>query len=187
MAEIPIEKKSGFPWWLLLLLAGLLVGGLIWWLAEKDDNELVENDVVAEDQVSEEVPLIDDALDGDLGGGEAITDLAVIASTSDGSLSGRNVALSGVTAGEVPYDASFWVVSETGEKVWIVLDEVRTPNTPIEGRVDVDQGDIVDIVGVVRNASEGAPPTAAMPGPTQPLPEGIAHFIHASQVTQSGE
>ena len=178
MAEIPVEKKSGFPWWLLLLLL-LLLAGLIWWLvaAGDDDEVVVDEPVVAEETLA--------GTDADTVGGDAITDVALIATTSDGSLEGRTVRLTGVEAGEVPDDAGFWIMAPGGERVWVVLEEVLTPDTPIEGRVDVDQGDRVDIVGTIVNADEGSPPDAAIPGPTKPLPDGINHFIHAERVTQS--
>ena len=37
MAEIPVEKKGSFPWWLLLLGAALL-GLLLWMFAAGDDD-----------------------------------------------------------------------------------------------------------------------------------------------------
>ena len=119
------------------------------------------------------------------GDGEAITDLAMIADTSDGSLEGRSVELSGVRAGSVPDDAGFWLDAGNDKRVWVVLEEVETPGTPIEGRVDVDEGDLVDVTGVIRSASGGAPSGAAIPGPTAPLPDGVDHFIYASRVMQS--
>lgn len=185
MAEIPVERKSSFPAWLWLLPLALLAGLLWWYLASDDGLDYRDgaDAVVAEDTLDEtpaDGVLATDTADG------ALTDLGVIANTSDGSLEGRDVMLTGVTAGEVPDDAGFYVLTAAGEKVWVVLEEVQTPNTPIEGRVDVDEGDTIDIVGTIRNASDGAPAGAAIPGPTKPLPAGINHFIYASRVTQSG-
>lgn len=183
MAEIPIEKKSSFAWlaW-LLLLAGILA--LLWFLFMSDDDGDVE-EAVMEDDVP--AAIADDGSSEIVGADDGtITDLAMLANMSDGSLDGRDVALTGVMAGEVVDDAGFWAMTGTGDRVWVVLDEVLTPDTPIEGRVDVDQGDTVDIEGVVRNASEGAPSSAAKPGPTESLPDGVEHFIYASKVTQSG-
>ena len=45
MAEIPVEKKTGFPW-LLALLGLLLLGALLWFLASLGDDDA---DVVAYD------------------------------------------------------------------------------------------------------------------------------------------
>ncbi len=179
MAEIPVEKKSGFPWWLLLLLAALLIAALIWFLSGDDEEEIVADPALVEEPLA---PIGTDELVTD---GDAITDLDLIATTSDGSLEGRAVNLTGVEAGPVPDDAGFWLNASGGERVWVVLEEVRTPNTPIEGRVDVDEGDRVDVVGTIVSASDGSPPGAAIPGPTEPLPEGINHFILAERVTQS--
>ena len=185
MAEIPVEKKGGIPWWVWLLLLALLLALLFWLLADDDDE--VETAVVDDDAALVAAPVDDDAalVTDDAGG--PITDLALIATTADGSLEGRDVQLSGVRAGSVPEDAGFWLVPAAGgaDRVWVVLEEVRTPNTPIEGRVDVDEGDLVDVVGVMRSAESGAPQGAAIPGPTANLPDGVAHFIYASRVTQA--
>jgi hypothetical protein len=188
MAEIPVEKKSGIPWWVWLLLALLLLA-LLWWLLTDDDE--VEPVVVDDDAAliadpdDDGAPELTDAVDGN-----AITDLSLIASRADGSLEGRPVRLTGVRAGSVPEDAGFWLIPAEGgtdrDRVWVVLEEVLTPDTPIEGRVDVDEGDLVDVVGVMRRAESGAPEGAAIPGPTANLPDGIPHFIYASRVTQSG-
>ena len=187
MAEIPVEKKSGgIPWWVWLLLL-LLLAALLWFLlaGNDDDDALVDDDNAAliADPDDDGLPEVTDAA------GPVITDLALITSTPDGSLAGREVNLTGVTAGSVPEDAGFWIMANSDaaeqDRVWVVLEEVRTPGTPIEGRVDVDEGDVVDIVGVMRRAESGAPVGAAIPGPTAELPDDIQHFIYASRVTQS--
>ena len=187
MAEIPVEKKGGIPWWVWLLLL-LALALLLWFLLADNDDDVeavaTEDDAaLIADPDDDGLPEVTDAA------GETITDLALIANNSDGSLDGRRVELTGVTAGSVPEDAGFYILAPgtTQERVWVVLEEVRTPDTPIEGRVDVDQGDTVDIVGVMRRAGEGAPEGAAIPGPTADLPDGISHFIYASRVTQSGD
>ncbi|MDT0575284.1 hypothetical protein RM533_03700 [Croceicoccus sp. F390] len=182
MAEIPVEKKGGIPWWVWLLLAAIIVALLIWAFSDDDDVEVVDNAAVVgapvEPSVTEDTvaPVVADG---------AITDLSTLLAATDGSLVGRDVQLTNVLAGDVPDDAGFWIMGDNNQKMWVVLDEVRTPNTPIEGRVDVDKGDRVDIVGTVRSADAGSPPDAAIPGPTKPLPEGVSQFIYASRVLQS--
>lgn len=199
MAEIPVVKRSGgLPWWAWLILAAPLVG-LLFFMFDDDgrDEQTVDNMAVVE------VPVTDAGADQamvtgtdatamageDIAGTSrstgVITDLAAIADAAGTSLVGRDVRLIGVTAGEVPDDAGFWLDAAAGKRVWVVLDEVRTPNTPIEGRVDVDKGDRVDVTGSIRSAAGGSPPDAAIPGPTKPLPAGIAHYIYATGVTQS--
>ena len=114
MAEIPVEKKSGgIPWWVWLLLALLLIGLLIWLLsAGDDDDEVAVIDDNAVEQVDDTTGIAAAAgtgADADtLGDGDVITDLAMIANTSDGSLEGRPVRLTGVEAGSVPEDAGFY-------------------------------------------------------------------------------
>ena len=196
MAEIPVEKKNGTPWWVWLLL-GLLLLGLLWWLLS-DDDEVEAVDTAAPVAVETDTGSVSDdtAMVGATAAGAAagtavgataggpITDLATIIGATDDSLVGREVRLTGVTAGAVPEDAGFYVTGAGGERVWVVLEEVRTPNTPIEGRVDVDQGDTVDIVGTLRS-DPAARTGAAIPGPTAPLPDGVERYIYATRVTQS--
>ncbi len=186
MADMAHDRKSNLSWlWWLLLLAG--IAALIYFIV-KPENEGAEQ-ALANDDTSAAIADPDDddlpEIAGATADGEAITDLALIATTSDGSLEGRRVELTNVRAGSVPEDAGFWLEAGDDSRVWVVLEEVRTPNTPIEGRVDVDRGDRVDVVGIMRKATDGAPAGAAIPGPTAPLPDGIAHFIYASKVTQS--
>lgn len=194
MAEIPVERKGGIPWWVWLLLALLLLA-LLWWLLVDDDDEVAVVDTGAPAVVETDGGALpaETAAAGAAAGAAAadgpITDLALIASRSDGSLDGRPVRLTGVRAGSVPEDAGFWLIPAAGDtqrdRVWVVLEEVRTPNTPIEGRVDVDEGDVVDVVGVMRRAGSDAREGAAIPGPTAPLPDGVPHYIYATSVTQS--
>lgn len=180
MADIPIEKKSGGAarWlWLLALLA--LIALLIWFFT-------------AEDRVDVD-PVIDEEIGGTMlpttdpmATGEPITGLAMLVDGDAAAMVGREVRLSNVPAGRVPTDAGFWITADSGERMYVVLNEVRTPNTDIEGMVNVTDGSRVDIVGTVRSADEGAPEGAAIPGPTKPLPEGIDQYIEASVVTKTG-
>ena len=182
MAEIPIERKSTIPWWVWALLAALLLALLVWWIS--DDDEVDDAEVVAttapvvETDTGVAAPVDDTAETG------AITELSAITSGTAASLIGREVRLTGVTAGSVPEDAGFWIADASGQRVWVVLDEVRTPDTQIEGRVDVDEGDAVDIMGTLRSVSE-QPTGAALPGPTAPLPDGVDYYIFAERVMQT--
>lgn len=196
MAEIPVEKKGGIPWWVWLLLALLLLGLLFWLFADNDEAErvpvagtepvAVETDVGTVATVAPGAGAAAGAAVAGAGGevpGGPITDLATIASATGDSLVGREVRLTNVLAPAVPEDAGFWV-GEGNQRVWVVLEEVRAPNTPFEGRVNVDPGDRVDIVGTVQN-DPAARRGAAIPGPTAPLPDGVTHYIYATRVTQS--
>ena len=67
----------------------------------------------------------------------------------------------------------------------MILHEVRTPETPIEGEINVNKGDRLGIVGTVRSAADGVPKDAAIPGPTAPLPNGVDHYIDAQSVKKA--
>ena len=181
MAEIPIEKKSGggIPGWVWLLIALLIAGILLWVFTGDDDRD----ERVAETPVATQP--MDTAQVGSAGGTDGpITDLGMLM-TGGEEMVGRQVQLTNVPAGDVPTDAGFWITGENNAREYVVINEVRTPNTPIEGKVDVNPGDRVDIVGTVRSAAAGAPEGAAIPAPTAPLPEGIGHYIEAERVTKT--
>jgi hypothetical protein len=40
MAQIPVEKKSGIPSWVWILLALVVIGLIAWFLLGNDDDEL---------------------------------------------------------------------------------------------------------------------------------------------------
>jgi len=186
MAEIPIEKKSGgIPWWVWLLLAAALAALLIWAFTGNDrDDPALEQTAAVTAPVAGEDSMAANQMDASATGGP-ITDLNMLLTGDANALVGREVRLSGVPAGSVPADAGFWVTGDNGQREYVILHEVRTPNTPIEGKINVNQGDRLDIVGTVRSADQGVPKDAAIPAPTAPLPEGVTHYIDARSVTKS--
>ena len=67
MAEIPVEKKDGFPWW-LLLLGALLLGLLLWmFLANDNDPDVIETRAPIATTVNSAISL-DDAVVTDVTG-----------------------------------------------------------------------------------------------------------------------
>ncbi|MBB5711800.1 hypothetical protein [Sphingomonas xinjiangensis] len=186
MAEIPIEKKSGgIPWWVWLILVAAIVAILIWMFAGNDrDDRKVEQSTAVTAPIGAEDPTKTNQMDASANGGP-ITDLNMLLTSDANTVIGREVRLSGVPAGSVPADAGFWITGDNGQREYVILHEVRTPNTPIEGKINVDQGDRLDIVGTVRSADKGVPKGAAIPGPTDPLPDGVTHYIDALSVTKS--
>lgn len=179
MADIKIEKKGSSLWWLWALIALLILGALIWFFVARSDDDRRPAQAVqaaAGEQPAMSASPPPAAIATDAG---PITDLATITGSQDGSLIGRDVKLNDVPVGDVPGDASFWVNGADGKQVYVVLHEVATPNTAMEGRVDVDKGDKVDLVGTLHAASEGAPEGAAIGTKTDPLPAGITQFIYA--------
>ncbi len=130
MAEIPVEKKSGLGW-LLILLALLLLALLAWLLLSGDDDEV--EPVVAEPVA--EAPLL-----------PAAGALVV----------GENIDLDGVEVTELAGDTAFYIDHE-GQRVPVFFDEVPTPGTPTEGQLDINQGSILNIDGEVRAATDTLP------------------------------
>lgn len=182
MAEIPIEKKSkgGVPWWVWLLIA-LVVAALLFWLfAGRDDDRSTQASAPTAISPAATVPTV---AEGNAAG--PITDLGTLLAQPDAQVVGRQVRLANVPAGDVPADAGFWITGDNGGREYVILHEVRTPNTPIEGRINVNKGDHLEIVGTVRAASEGVPKDSAIPGPTAPLPDGVSHYIDAQSVTKT--
>lgn len=181
MAEIPIERKNkGVAWWVWLLIA-LLIAAILWWLlAGRDDDGVAQPQAPAAVSQTAVVPT-----GGEQAAAGPITDLGTLLTGTDDAVVGRQVQLTNVPAGDVPADAGFWITGENGAREYVILHEVRTPNTPIEGKIDVNKGDRLDITGTVRSASEGVPKDAAIPGPTAPLPDGVKHYIDAESVTKT--
>ncbi len=152
MAEIPVEKKSSSSWlWWLLLLAGLIA--LLWWLfiAGDDDREDdLDNDVVAE-QTVDDGDVTADATAGEVA---TITGLAGLAGLGD--MIGRDVELTDVAVNEVVGDEAF-TVGEGDNETLVMFDETRTPDTAMEGNVDVNPGSQVTITGNVRDYASNVP------------------------------
>ena len=148
MAEIPVEKKSSMsllPW--LLLAAGVIA--LLWWLlAEGDDPDAqatLDDDVAAQTYDTEGAEDEEWTVDED--GAVALTGMAGLASLGD--LIGRDVALTDVAVNRVVGDEAF-TIGEGDNETLVMFDEERTPNTPMEGNVDVNPGSNVTIRGEVR-------------------------------------
>lgn len=157
MVEIKIEKKRGSLWWLWALIALVVIGVLLWIFLDNDRGdgvvEVPKAITASVDAVTDATPLQHDqgaAIDAanreataayaapqtadasaPATGAQPITDLTTITTSDDASLAGRDVRLSRVDVGAVVGDASFWIHDAAGRKVYVVLKEVLTPNTPI--------------------------------------------------------
>lgn len=180
MAEIPVEKKGGIPWWVWLLLA-LLVAALLWWLLDDRDRgeplaapPYQQSVAPAQDSVAAVAPTAAAAPTGDAG---AITNLTAIGgATASGDVVGRQVELNDVPVLEMVSDAGFYIGSSPADRVYVLLDEQKTPNQPGEGRVNVNKGQTIGLSGTVRSAADGVNPGLV-------LPEGVERYIWANKVT----
>ena len=182
MAEIPVEKKGGIPWWVWLLLA-LLVAALLWWMLD-DDDEVEQVAAAPYEQVAAppepgavtDTPATAAAPAGAASSGP-ITDLAAIGgAAASAELVGRQVELNSVPVLEMVSDAGFYIGSNPSDRVYVLLNEQKTPNQPGEGRVNVNKGQTIGLSGTVRSATDGAPSGLV-------LPQGVERYIWAERVT----
>ncbi|HXG85051.1 MAG TPA: hypothetical protein VNI84_13605 [Pyrinomonadaceae bacterium] len=95
------------------------------------------------------------AIPANANGGQAanndeITDYLIIVTTPDrSSLVGRRVRLTDVKVQSVVGDRTFYVGPSESQRVLVVLDEVKTPNSPTEGRYDINAGQTISFTGVI--------------------------------------
>ncbi len=184
MAEIPIERKSGMPAWLWLILGALVVAFLIWMFSGDDnDREIVATDVapVAVAPLTDAAPMAAPmAGPTDAAATGPITDLAMITGASSlMPMVGREVQLTNVRVQEVVGDRTFWVGTNADQRALIVLNEEPTPGQPgVEGRYDVTAGQVINVNGMVRNIDDAA----FVSNPIEGLPAGQTAVIHAQSL-----
>ncbi|WP_375269078.1 hypothetical protein [Phenylobacterium sp.] len=150
MAEIKVQKKSGWPWWAWVILA-LVAVALIWWAMSAMGDEEEATVATTPPAVATAPGAVGDETAGAVDRAP-ITDLAVLMDAQDpAALVGREVRLQGVSVQEMVGDASFWVGEDQDRRVFVILDEqIPSPPPEVEGRVNVNQGQTVDVQGSVR-------------------------------------
>jgi len=130
MAEIPVERKSGFPWW-LLLIGALLLAVLLWFLLADNDDDSVA-DLNTDDRVEEEMV------------GYAV---------------GESIDFDSIRVTELTGDMSFRIEAPNGHNHFVVFDQTPTPGTAKEGLFDINPGDRLNIMGTMRDRSYRLPTT----------------------------
>ncbi len=183
MAEIPIERKSGIPWWVWLILAALVVALLIWMFDGDDDADRMVTDLTPVEVVPVEVAPVDGATiaaPNDQAGTGPITDLTMITGASGlTAMVGRPLQLRNVRDQEVDGDRTFWVGPSADQRALVVLNEEPTPNQPgVEGRYDVTTGQVINVNGTIRNTND----PAFVSNPIEGLPAGQTAVIHADSL-----
>ena len=159
MANIPVERKGGTPWW-TWLLALLAIIGLIWLIAELFDDD--EPEVATVDPIEEPIDAVDDmATTG------AITSFAAL--TEGTTNIGREVDLENMEVTAVTGDSSFAIAPGQGQMdqgALIVLEDMGEwrvgPGDGSDGEYDVNEGNTIDIEGTVRAFDETTPDYADM-------------------------
>lgn len=174
MAEIPVTKKNSM-WWLWLLLL-LIVGALIWWFVEANEKTDVETTTVAPvaAQVATDqnnMPTADTAMNG------PTNDLAMLTSAQIAGMVGQEVHLKGVPVQSLAGDMAFYVGNDAASRVFVAFNQVPTPGTAMEGKIDVNPGSMVDIDGVVRSPSDPHPAST-----TFTVPADAAAYVYANNV-----
>jgi hypothetical protein len=163
MAEIPVEKKSGKSW-LWIILALILLALLAWWLLNDDGDEVVEytdNDTVAASTAT----------------GAAAGAVAGAATAGTEPLAiGQEADLDNVRVTSVVGDAVF-NIDAGGQNMLVVFHEGETPNAPVEGGIDINEGSVLSLEGTVRAASEPLPE-----GITAEIPAGTDRYILANRI-----
>lgn len=163
MADIPVEKRGGTPWWYWLV--GLLVlAGVIWLVAELFDAEPDEDELGAAEDIEEPETAEPDTAAGDL-----IMDVALLLDAEDPqALAGRRVQLSDLRVTSVVGDSTFYVSPQDAEeerRFLVALDEqIPAPPEDVEGRYDVTEGQIVSLSGTVHELTRREPETWGITG-----------------------
>lgn len=163
MANIPVEKQGGTPWW-VWLLALLAVGALIWLVAELLDNEPDADDLaVADDEVEmiDDDDMVDDATMG------AITSFAALAEGTTNI--GREVDIENMEVTAVTGDSSFVMApgqNQRDQGALIVLEDMGEwrvgPGDGSDGEYDVNEGNTLNVEGTVLAFDETTPDYADM-------------------------
>jgi hypothetical protein len=126
MANIPVEKTSSGAAWLPWLLGLLALLALLWLAIELLGGD--DDDLAVVDDTEQVLPIDDD-------------DAVSTAGTMD---------MSGLYVTRVTGDRTFFVAPTEGspDETLVILDQNMSPDAPgIEGQVDVNAGQIVDLSG----------------------------------------
>ena len=64
---------------------------------------------------------------------------------------GRTVQFTDIQVQDVVGDSIFWIGPSSEQRLFVLLIEQRTPDTPIEGRYDINPGQTISITGTLRS------------------------------------
>ena len=190
MANIPVERtRAGTPWW-LWLLGLILLAGIIWLIAELLDDD-TDDEYVAEDSVTTVDPVQPvEPAEPDEG---AITTIAGLAGGR--TAVGREVDLDGVRVLTVTGDSSYFVGSgaDAQEGALVVLENLGESETyapgpeGADGRYNIDEGDVIDVEGVVAAFDDSVPDYADMAAADRDRALRSGVYINARQVEPAAE
>lgn len=156
MAEIPVERKSGVPWWLWPIGLLLIMAALWFWLGRADRDRVVgastpETAAAPASSVANAPPqALNRAADSasatySAATGAAVTDLGIYAATTDKvSLAGREAAFTGAKVVRIVGPKTFTVASG-GDELLVLIDQDLSSGVGSQGRIDI--GVSVDLKG----------------------------------------
>ncbi|WP_239806182.1 hypothetical protein [Croceicoccus hydrothermalis] len=162
MADAPAPRKR--PNWLwIVILALLALLALLWIFGAFGGNTDAEPDLaeavgvedagteVYEPAVTGDMDTTTGAATGEIDVTGAETDPATLATLPD--MVGETIAYSNLLVNRVIGDEAFTIGTGSSETL-VRFDEKRTPNTAMEGNVDVNPGATVSMRGEVRSLSD---------------------------------
>lgn len=177
MAEIPVERKGKALWWPWLLLGALVLALVIWLFVRDNDPEPVARPVAQPVAVPRDIGTAPPATTARAGG--VITDLATIAGTADlATLVGREVRIADAPVVEMVGDRTFYV-GEGARRVFVVLNEQPMPGNGVEGRYDINKGQVIDIQGAMTRVNGDSLDGQRIEG----LPSGQEIVLYAQSLT----
>ena len=141
---IPVKKTSGGSWWPWLL--GLLALAALIFLLLSFLGEGEEVDVAVEDEIERVEPVTT----------PGISVVTTVAELQNDPLThiGTDAELTGVEVTRVTGDSTF-VIGEGEMEYLVVLNEEMDTSPPMtEGRYDVTEGQVIDVMGEVRAAED---------------------------------
>lgn len=175
-----VARKHGLAWWVWLLLAALIALAVIALLLPLLSGNRDRGAVAS--------PTADGSPTGSArataaGSAGRITDVAAIIGASDTeSLIGRRVELDRVQVQAVASEAAFWVGPSADDQVFVVLEEDESEG-PAEGELDVDPGQTVSLVGVMRKLPSEAKQRWGLSDNEVAQLQGEKVFVRARRVT----
>ncbi|HVF86040.1 MAG TPA: hypothetical protein VM866_00560 [Pyrinomonadaceae bacterium] len=155
MAEIPVERRKGFPWWLpLLALVGLLLIGFVLMrgcndrtaaVTDNTNNNRNANAALGTDNTNNANARMTTQGVG-TATGERVTDVNLFGSTAEKStLAGRRVDLQNVKVNRVVSDRVFTLTSGSGE-MFVMLDDTLNRGG-MEEQIKMQPGQLVNLGG----------------------------------------
>ncbi len=168
MADIRVEKKSGGSKWWIWLIAIFVLLLLIWWWIGSSNRD--RQPAAAQPGAAVSSQPVGSS-------NKTITSLGALTSGRLAGMVGRPVNLDRVPVQGLAGDMAFYIGSNSNDRVLVVFDQVPTPGTSREGKVNVDPNSLVNIQGEVRSASQPLPQ-----GVTADIPSGASAYVFAHHV-----